>query len=775
MAPARTPTKDLIITPRIVRCPPAGVAGALTRFPFVAIDIETSGPSHARNRIIEVGAVKMNHLGEVIDRYDSLANPGMHVPLSPAAQRIHNITPHMVWTAPPTVQVLEELREFIGNCGVVAHNLGFENRFLTAEYRLSNLPAPVWQGICTLAAARKHVTADSHKLGNLLVQLGIDAINDHRAVTDAEACGLLLTTLIDRCGVSDLEPLAAATSDTSPKETCSNPPLGSRAVDPESESRQRDIATAAAPVWKSRDAVRRAMGGFDATEEQSAVIDAFQTGQSLAIRALAGTGKTSTLLGIARLEAVRNPQRRGLYIAFNKSVAKAADAAFPDQTQASTAHALARRHLQGTAYGPLLAKLEGGRAKFREIADAIGSTKVVFSDRNGPTVLAQYPVTRLALETVEKYCTTMDTEIGPQHVPQQKGIEPGSSNRSELVAHIVPIARRALRAILDPHNWTLSFTHSHYLKLWADMHPTIGAAGGYIMFDEAQDANPLLKSIVGDQKHLQRIYVGDENQSILRFTGAENAMANIDGAQYLSLTQSWRFGPAIADAANVYLRILGSKLRVTGNPGIDARIVDAAAPVDAVLCRTNGAALVELMEAQNAGKRAALIGDTVTAERFCESATALKAGIAPRDADLAAFGSWAELQEYVEHSPGAGDLKTLVELVDNHGVDAVQSAMASAVPPNRADLISATCHKVKGLEFGRVRINHQWEIEDGMFSDPKLLRDEQMLAYVGLTRAKDQLDPGQLLTPAAAATINERYGHHLTPATMPPRMAGQLV
>lgn len=774
MPPARRPAQDLIITPRTVRCPPPGTVGVLSLYEFVAIDIETSGTSHHRSRIIEVGAVKMNHRGEVLDRYGSLANPGRDVPLNPAAQKIHNITPHMVWSAPPTAQVLEELREFIGNCGVVAHNLGFENRFLTAEYQQSHLPAPAWQGVCTLAASRKHVVADSHKLGDLLIQLEIDAINDHRAVTDAEACGQLLATLIDRRGVSDLEPLAVATPAAGSTGAHVAQPVDSRPADPTTSTQPREAVTVI-PASKSRDAVRRAMGGFDATEEQSAVIDAFQTGEALAIRALAGTGKTSTLLGISRLEAARDPRRRGLYIAFNKSVAKAAEASFPSQVQASTAHALARRHLQSTAYGPLLAKLEGGRAKFREIADAIGSTKVVFSDRNGPSLLAQYPVTRLALATVEKYCTTMDTAIGPQHVPDQKGIDRHSSSRAELVDHILPIARRAWRAILDPHNWTLSFTHSHYLKLWADMHPRVGAPGGYILFDEAQDANPLLRSIVADQDHLQRIYVGDENQAIYSFTGAINAMADIEGARYLSLTQSWRFGPAIADAANVYLGILGSKLRVRGNPGIDARIVDAAAPVDAVLCRTNGAALVELMEAQKAGKRAALIGDTETAVRFCESATALKAGIAPRDSDLAAFGSWAELQEYVEHSPGVGDLKTLVELVDSHGVDAVRAAMESTVPPNRADLISATCHKVKGLEFQRVRINHQWEIEDGPTADPKARREEQMLAYVGLTRAKDQLDPGQLLTPAQASKINERYGHHLTPATMPPRMAGQLV
>ncbi|WAL49747.1 MULTISPECIES: exonuclease domain-containing protein [Rhodococcus] len=747
-----------IITARTVRKPEGNVPGVLTLSPFVAIDVETSGVNSATDRVIEVAAVKMNHRGEVLDSFTSLMNPGYDVPLNPYTQRVHGISPNMVWSAPPTEQVLAALTKFVGSCGVVAHNLSFESRFLGAEYERLSAPAPSWQGICTLAAARAHLIAPNYKLETLLKLLDLPAVNSHRAHEDARACGLLMAAMIERAGVSDLVPLNAPT--ISP--TRSAP---TAAIDLTGRDETQVI---------DQNAVRTAMGGFDPTTEQTRILDAFNSGAELVICALAGTGKTSTLKGIARLEAQRHPRRHGLYLAFNRSVANEAKSQFPDQVQASTAHTLALRHLRSTAYGPLLAKLNGGRATFREIATAIDSRSIYFASRgDGPALLAQYPVTRLALATVERFCTTMDEQIGPEHVPAQAGIEDGTNHRAELVEHIVPLARRAWAAICSPHTWTIKFTPTHMLKLWADMHPTIGREGDYLMLDEAQDANPLIDSIVRDQTHLQRVRVGDQNQAIYGFTGAIDAMSNVAGATYLSLTQSWRFGAAVADVANIYLRKLGTTLRVVGNDRIDSRLITDADPVDAVLCRTNGAALRELMAAQHAGKKTALIGDTLAATRFCESAELLKAGQSPRDADLAAFTTWGELQDYVEHAPGASDLKTLVELVDTYGVDDVRSAMGAVVSPGRAEMIAATCHKTKGLEFDRVRISYDWEIEatqDEQPMDPETLRDEQMLAYVGLTRAKRHLDPGLLVTSRAVEQINAAHGHDpLIPGLTPPQ------
>ncbi|KSU61701.1 exonuclease domain-containing protein [Rhodococcus qingshengii] len=752
---------DLIITQRKVRKTETGKPGILTRTPFVAIDVETTGVSDD-GRVIEVAAVKMNHRGEVIDRFESLVNPGYDVPLNPHAQRIHGITPNMVWSAPSSEEVFADLAEFVGRSGVVAHSLSFENRFLTAEYARLELPRPQWQGICTLAAARTMVIAPNHKLATLLDLLELPGMNSHRAADDAHACGLLMAAMIERCDAGDLVPLGEVT----PKAARQSAPITG------------PIVMAEHPVLDTH-TVRSAMGGFDPTEEQARILDGFDTGADLVICALAGTGKTSTLKGIARIEAARNPGRHGLYLAFNRSVATEAKAHFPEQVQTSTAHAFALRHLRNTAHGPLLAKLDGGRSKFREMAEAISSHKIFFSaGGDGPRVLAQYPVTRLALATVDEFCKTMDEQIGPQHVPEQRGIDVGSAQRDELVGHVLPIARRAWAAIRDPHNWTIKFTPTHMLKLWADTHPIVGRQGDYLMLDEAQDANPLIDSIIRDQVHMQRIRVGDENQAIYGFTGAINSMSNVAGATYLSLTKSWRFGPAVADTANFYLRKLGTTLQVIGNENVESRLISISDPVDAVLCRTNGAALTEVIAAQQAGKTTALIGDAAAATRFCESAELLKAGQSPKDADLAAFTTWADLQDYVENAPGEGELKTLVELVDTYGVDEVRAAMASTVRPDRAELVSATCHKAKGLEFDRVRISHEWELEpdDAPFPlDLDDLRDEQMLAYVGLTRAKRHLDPGLLLDQRVVDLISARHAHpEVIPGLTPP-LEGMLL
>ncbi|RAX29273.1 hypothetical protein DQE80_15150, partial [Enterococcus sp. HPCN18] len=90
-------------------------------------------------------------------------------------------------------------------------------------------------------------------------------------------------------------------------------------------------------------------------------------------------------------------------------------------------------------------------------------------------------------------------------------------------------------------------------------------------------------------------------------------------------------------------------LQVIGNENVESRLISISDPVDAVLCRTNGAALTEVIAAQQAGKTTALIGDAAAATRFCESAELLKAGQSPKDADLAAFTTWADLQDYVEN------------------------------------------------------------------------------------------------------------------------------
>lgn len=204
-----------IITTRTVRRPEPGRHGVLTRAPFVAIDVETTGIADVC-RVIEIAAARFSPDGTLIDTYSSLANPGKNVPLNPAAQKVHGITPAQVWSAPPIEEVLAEFREFIAGHSLAAHNLSFDSCFLSAEYHRLEQAPPQWQGVCTLAAARRHFKSPSNKLAALIELFDLPAINSHRALDDAKACGLLLSAMMAARNLTDLEPLAAPAVDDQP-------------------------------------------------------------------------------------------------------------------------------------------------------------------------------------------------------------------------------------------------------------------------------------------------------------------------------------------------------------------------------------------------------------------------------------------------------------------------------------------------------------------------------------------------------------------------------
>ncbi|WP_081790123.1 exonuclease domain-containing protein [Gordonia alkanivorans] len=756
---------ELIITPRTARRRDASGPGVLERHPFVAIDLETTGVSAHTHRIVELGAVKMHPNGEVIDRFSHVVNPGNDVPLPRSAERVHHISAHEIRSAMPIDEALRGLVEFVGHCGLAAHQLGFESRFLTAAFaRLPDEAPPAWQGVCTLSMARTFLKAQAHRLEYLLELLGLDGVNSHRAADDAQACGSLASYMICTLGISDLVPLTDPTAPP-PTELDVDDPDMSRAVAvlastlgaapldmtaPRQFSKpvpKAEPSVVATPPTTSTDAMREAFGGHKPTAEQIAAVDAVHGGGTTKIVAVAGAGKTSTLLGIAHLEAARHPQRRGLYLAFNRSVAQEAKRKFPPTVTAMTAHKLAITNIGNSAHAALLGKL-GERVPWRTTAEAIHPARTVIDMPDGRKLLSSYVVGRYALRAVEEFCKTLDTEIGVQHMPDIVGVPPGSPQSQQLADAVIPCARRAWRNILDPNNFGVQFNHSHYLKLFADSGPTIGRDGDFLFFDEAQDANPVIAHLVSSQHHLQKVLVGDPNQSIYAFTGAVDALSRFAADREVTLTQSWRFGEEIAAAANVMLARLDSPVTVRGNPAIDDRLDFGLRDATAVLARTNAGAIAEVLDTQKRGRTTALIGDVDAALRFCDAARTLQQGNTPKDPQFAAFSTWGELQEYLDNQPGMSELATQANLVDDYGVDTIEHTLSNLVSPSRAERLVLTAHKAKGLEYRSVRIAEDFA-EDDPEPQPseEAVREEQRLAYVSLTRAQHALNPGPLLRP----------------------------
>lgn len=477
-------------------------------------------------------------------------------------------------------------------------------------------------------------------------------------------------------------------------------------------------------------AVAARPAGRTPTDEQAAAIDVFKTGDALVLEAGAGTGKTTTL----KMMAEAKPMHTGVYVAYNRAIAEDARASFPDNTRCATAHSFAFREV-----GRLFKhRLNGPRQTGRQSARLLGVDDALqIADKRW---LRKAEVARLALDTVAAFCNSADALPGPGHIPFVNGIEDWAGVREA----IVPLARKAWEDLSDPHG-ELRFTHDVYLKLWALGRPTLPC--DFLLLDEAQDANPVIADVVLRQD-AQLIAVGDQSQAIYGWRGAVDAMETWPAEHRLPLAQSFRFGPAIAEEANGWLSRLEAPLRLRGLESIASELVDLPRP-RAVLCRTNMETVAVALRAMEDGRSPAIVGGTGEIRRLAEAAGDLKAGVGTDHRDLCAFGTWAEVQDYVQEDQSAADLRVLVGLVDRYGVDTMLRVANRAVEERDADLIVSTAHKAKGREWSSVRIADDF---NAPAPGEDVDRSELMLTYVAVTRAKLRLDCAALQLPTGGPT-----------------------
>jgi DNA polymerase-3 subunit epsilon len=181
---------------------------------LVVFDLETTGLSAARDRICEIGAVRVERL-ELVDRFESLVNPGVALPAP--VERLTGLRSADLRRAPPPRRVLPRFLAFVRDDLLVAHNAGFDQRFLEHELlvregrRLSEPP------LCTAALARRLLEGRLRRvsLASLAHFFGVGTTPCHRALPDAEATAEVLLCLIGLAQelgarrLSDLRALAA--------------------------------------------------------------------------------------------------------------------------------------------------------------------------------------------------------------------------------------------------------------------------------------------------------------------------------------------------------------------------------------------------------------------------------------------------------------------------------------------------------------------------------------------------------------------------------------
>lgn len=182
---------------------PTGVALCpALRQDLVVLDLETTGASASRDRIIEIGLIHCRQL-EIVDSWSTLVNPG--VGLSAFIADYTGISDAMVATAPRFTEIATTLRGYLERGLLVAHNARFDYGFLQSEFaRLGETyQAPQ---LCTVQLSRKLFPAEKrHNLDALINRHKLDCNSRHRAMGDAQVLVDFLSELPNHCSSEKLE------------------------------------------------------------------------------------------------------------------------------------------------------------------------------------------------------------------------------------------------------------------------------------------------------------------------------------------------------------------------------------------------------------------------------------------------------------------------------------------------------------------------------------------------------------------------------------------
>lgn len=454
------------------------------------------------------------------------------------------------------------------------------------------------------------------------------------------------------------------------------------------------------------------------TDEQEAIIEC--DAPVVVANAKAGTGKTTTGVGFAQ----RRPHARLLYMAFNKTMQVEATERFGknSNTECRTHHSL--------AYQPV-GKHYKHRTTFSWRALNVRNELGLANTRYAAMVQA----------VLSRYFQSTDAEIKLEHASDAESkFHADDREVSEAVANAKVLWRR-----MQDRSDTVSMPPDAYLKMWALTKPRLDY--DYLICDEWQDANPLTAHIVEQQRHAKLLILGDPHQSIYAFRGAVNAMEHFPTARHLHLSKTWRFGPKVAEVANLVLSELKKERVLIQGMGTDVPY-RSGAPVmklartnaqlfkDATLVGGQGVHWVGGVEKYELGK----ILDAYYL--FANQRERIN------DPFLRFFASFQDMATYAEESKDR-EAKILAQVVDEYRHDTphlVDQVIRNAVPEAAdAQLQLSTAHRAKGLDADYVQIADDFEIladtEAALANDPyaPIEVQEINLLYVALTRARKEL------------------------------------
>ncbi|ECZ0740312.1 TPA: ATP-dependent helicase [Salmonella enterica] len=475
------------------------------------------------------------------------------------------------------------------------------------------------------------------------------------------------------------------------------------------------------------------------TPEQAAVIA--WKGKRLVVSACAGSGKTTTLKRFAE----ENPTERMLYVACNRAIRDEAEQKFPFNVICKTSHQLA---------WPTV-----GKHYSQRLVNTLRLTDVAWALNSRNWLLA-----RLTLDVLNRFMCSASAKISEEHIPDLddcKGLQP----------EIILLSAQNLWAMMSSRQGSFPVTHDTCLKIYQLSKPDLSARYTTVLFDEAQDANPVTSSIIPEQP-CGVVLVGDTHQQIYRFRGADNALhaPQLECADRLWLTHSFRFGPEIAEVANRLLSLKGETHKITGKGGSDRvlTMVPRTFGHHAILHRSLCGVIRAALHWSLAGKKVFQVGgmESYKTEDLPDLYW-FSIDMTERMRHDRLTREYRDYDEYLQIAEGTGDvemkqaifiLEQFFPLPDRLTILREQRVTTES----DADVSVCTAHRGKGLEWDRVQLYDDFaDILDPEMPDIKR-HDEINLMYVATTRACKVL----ILDPILAELLAQPSAGELFPPSV---------
>jgi len=488
------------------------------------------------------------------------------------------------------------------------------------------------------------------------------------------------------------------------------------------------------------------------TTEQQAIINAQG---NLRVNAIAGSGKTSTILEYA---AVLPKKAKILYLAFNKSVKIEAQhkkiKMGLSNMQVETAHSLAYKHIIRTSNYKV--------CKTGYKPHQLISLLHIHSTASGyvPFLLANH-ISKFA----GYFCNSTANKI--QDLNYAAKIT--DKKASTFVNNYYKIIEKGTREFLAKmETKEIDCTHDFYLKKFQLSNPVLNY--DYILFDEGQDASPAMLDIFLNQK-TTKVIVGDTHQQIYAWRFAVNSLEKVAFTQH-NLTASFRFPQDIANIANNVLnwkKHLGHSKMFTIK-GLAEPKAEQKNESKAIIARSNLGLLLKAIEYVVENKKAHKVyfEGNINSYTYAEDGTSLYDVLnlylgkkhLIKDALIQSMNDIEQLEDYIEKTEDV-QLAMMLKIVQEYGeeiphiIKEIKEKHIESDNKENAEVIFSTVHRSKGMEYDAVYLVNDFINEEKItkFSKSFLeenrekMNEEINLLYVAVTRAKNHLFIPEILLP----------------------------